>query len=155
MRGHDQIIANLNELLADELSAINQYTVHSEMCANWGYEKLHEVIAKRAIVEMKHAERLIGRIIFLEGTPDVSTLTTINIGRDVPRQHANDLEAEHRAVRTYNAGIQLARELGDHGTREMLDEILKAEGEHVDYIEGQLEQIKQMGIQPYLAEQID
>ncbi len=154
MRGNDRIIENLNQLLADELAAINQYTVHSEMCANWGFEKLHKVIAARAIVEMKHAEALIGRIIFLEGTPNVSTLTDINIGRDVPRQHASDLGAEQRAVRGYNGGIRLAAELGDHGTRELLDSILKAEEEHVDYIEAQLTQIQQMGLTSYLSEQV-
>jgi bacterioferritin len=155
MKGHDRIIDNLNELLADELAAINQYSVHSEMCANWGYQKLHKVLAARAIVEMKHAEQLIGRIIFLEGTPNVSTLNDIAIGSDVPRQHANDLGAEQRAVRGYNAGIRLAAELGDNGSREMLDTILTAEEKHVDYIEAQLEQIKQMGLQPYLGEQVD
>ncbi len=154
MKGNDRIIERLNALLADELTAINQYMVQSEMCANWGYERLHKAIEKRAIDEMKHAEKLIGRILFLEGSPTVNKLNAINIGADVETQHKNDWTAEAGAVRAYNDGIRLATEVGDNGTRELLDSILKDEEAHIDWLEAQLDQIKQMGIQNYLVEQI-
>ena len=154
MKGNEKIIEKLNTLLADELTAINQYMVHSEMCANWGYEHLHEAAEKRAIAEMKHAEKLIGRIIFLEGRPVVSALNKINIGADVETQHKNDWAAEDGAVKAYNSGIGLAVEVGDNGTRELLESILKDEEEHIDWLEAQLDQIKQMSIQNYLVEQV-
>jgi len=154
MKGHEQIIAALNALLADELTAINQYIVHSEMCANWGYAELHKAQEKRAIDEMKHAEKLIGRILFLEGRPVVSSLNKIFIGADVPGQHKNDHAAEVDAIKNYNIGIKLAAELGDNGTRELLESILKDEEAHIDWIEAQLDQIKQMGLPSYLVEQI-
>ena len=154
MKGNDRILEQLNALLADELTAINQYMVQSEMCANWGYEKLHKAIEKRAIDEMKHAEKLIGRIIFLEGTPTVSKLNKIDVGGDVKTQHENDQRSEEGAIRAYNAGIKLAVEVGDNGTRELLEAILKDEEDHIDWIEAQLDQIKQMGIQNYLVEQL-
>lgn len=155
MKGNDQIIARLNMLLADELTAINQYMVQSEMCADWGYERLHEAIEKRAISEMKHAEKLIGRILFLEGRPVVNQLNPIHIGATVEEQHRNDKAAETGAVKAYNEGIRLVVELGDNGTRELLESILGDEEEHLDWIESQLDQIEQMGIQTYLAEQLD
>ena len=155
MKGNDKLIAVLNDLLADELSAINQYMVHSEMCADWGYDKLHEAIEKRAIQEMKHAEMHIGRILFLEGTPIVSKLKDIHIGAEIEGQLRNDLDAEAGAVKAYNDGIKLAVEVGDNGTRELLETILKDEEEHLDWLEAQLDQIDQMGIQNYLVEQID
>lgn len=154
MKGNTKVIERLNALLADELTAINQYMVQSEMCANWGYERLHKAIEKRAIGEMKHAEKLIGRIIFLEGTPTVSKLNKIEIGTDVETQHKNDWKAEAGAVKAYNDGIRLAVETGDNGTRELLEAILKDEEEHIDWIEAQIDQIKQMGIQNYLVEQL-
>ena len=154
MKGNDKVIALLNNLLSDELTAINQYMVHSEMCANWRYEKLHEAAEKRAIQEMKHAETLIGRILFLEGTPIVSNLKQIHIGASVEAQHRNDAQAEVEAVKAYNDGIQLTAELGDNGTREMLEDILEDEEDHLDWLEAQLEQIEQMGLQNYLVEQI-
>jgi bacterioferritin len=154
MKGNDRIIGQLNELLADELSAINQYMVQSEMCANWGYEKLHKAIEKRAIEEMKHAEKLIGRILFLEGAPIVSKLNPIHIGNDVATQHKNNWKAEAGAVKAYNEGIRLSVEVGDNGTRELLESILKDEENHIDWLEAQLDQIKQMGIQNYLVEQV-
>lgn len=155
MKGNDAVIATLNDLLSDELTAINQYMVHSEMCANWRFDKLHEVAEKRAIVEMRHAEKLIGRILFLEGTPVVSNLKRIHIGASVPDQHNNDLEAEVDAVKAYNAGIRQAMESGDNGTRELLESILTDEEDHLDWLEAQVEQIKLMGIQNYLVEQVD
>ena len=155
MKGNEQILETLNALLADELTAINQYIVHSEMCDDWGYGRLHEAIEKRAIEEMGHAEKLIARILFLEGRPIVSELNPIAIGAEVEAQHKNDLAAEEGAVRAYNAGIRLAVEVGDNGTRELLESILKEEEVHVDWLEAQLDQIGQMGIQNYLVEQID
>ncbi len=155
MKGNNRIIERLNALLADELTAINQYMVQSEMCSNWGYERLHKAIEKRAIQEMKHAEKLIGRILFLEGSPTVNKLNKIDIGSDVETQHKNDWKAEEGAVRAYNEAIRLAVEVGDNGTRELLESILKDEEEHIDWIEAQLDQIKQMGIQNYLVEQVN
>jgi bacterioferritin len=155
MKGNDKVIvAALNMLLADELTAINQYMVHSEMCANWGYGELHEAIEKRAITEMKHAEMHIGRIIFLEGLPVVSELNPLHIGADVLGQLKSDLGAEQGAVKAYNDAIKLAVDAGDNGTRVMLEGILKDEEEHLDWLETQLEQIEQMGIQLYLVEQV-
>jgi bacterioferritin len=155
MKGNKKIITKLNDLLADELTAINQYMVHSEMCDNWNYERLHKADEKRAIDEMKHAEKLIGRILFLEGSPTVSKLKAIHIGSDVQTQHKNDWQAEFDAVKSYNDGIKLAIEVGDGGTRELLEHILKDEEAHIDWLEAQLDQIKQMGSQNYLVEQID
>jgi bacterioferritin len=155
MKGNEKIIQTLNALLSDELTAINQYIVHSEMCANWQYERLHEAIEKRAIIEMGHAEKLIARLLFLEGRPIVSQLNKINIGTQVEEQHKNDLAAEEGAVKAYNAGIRLAVEVGDNGTRELFESILKDEEEHLDWLEAQLDQIQQMGLQNYLVEQID
>jgi bacterioferritin len=155
MKGNDRLIETLNDLLSDELTAINQYMVQSEMCANWGYEKLHKAIEKEAIDEMKHAEKHIGRILFLEGSPTVSRLKAINIGSDVPAFLKNNWDAESGAIKAYNAAMRLAAEVGDNGTREMLEDILKDEESHIDWIEAQLDQIKQMGLQTYLGEQVD
>jgi bacterioferritin len=154
VKGNDKIIAKLNSLLADELTAISQYMVQAEMCDNWGYKGLAEVIEKRAISEMKHAEKHIARLLFLEGKPIVSELNQIHIGEDVEAIHKNDWESESVAIQAYNEAIKLAAEVGDNGTREMLGEILKDEEAHIDWIEAQLDQIKQMGIQAYLSEQI-
>ncbi len=155
MKGNEKILAALNNLLSDELTAINQYMVHSEMCDNWRYAKLHKAIEERAITEMKHAEKLIARILFLEGLPIVSKLKKINIGATIEAQLSNDLEAEYGAVKGYNDGIKLAYELGDNGSRELMDSILTDEEEHVDWIEAQIDQVKLMGIQSYLVEQVD
>jgi bacterioferritin len=154
MKGNDRIIARLNDLLADELTAINQYMVQSEMCDNWGYEKLHKAMEKRAVDEMKHAEKLIARVLFLEGTPIVSKLNKINIGADVEAQHTNDSKSEQGAIQAYNESINLAVQVGDNGTRELLEHILTDEEAHIDWLEAQLDQIKQMGIQNYLVEQL-
>ncbi len=155
MKGDDRMIDSLNNLLSDELTAINQYMVHSEMCENWGYERLHKAARKRAFDEMKHAEKLIERLLFLEGRPIVSNLKQIHIGSDVETQHKNDLNDELDALKAYNEAIKLAVEVGDNGTRELLDSILKDEEDHIDFLEAQLDQIQQMGIQNYLVEQID
>lgn len=155
MKGNETLVQKLNDLLADELTAINQYMVHSEMCANWGYERLHKAVEKRAIEEMKHAEKLIERLLFLEGIPVVSNLKSIHIGAEVEKQFQNDLKAEVDAVKAYNGGIRMAVEVGDNGSRELLESILEDEEEHLDWLEAQLDQIKQMGIQNYLAAQTD
>ncbi len=155
MKGHDKIIAALNDYLADELTAINQYIVHSEMCADWGYGKLHDAIEKRAIDEMKHAEKLIGRILFLEGTPIVSELKKMCIGAKVDIQLKNDHESETEAVKAYNDGIRLCAELGDNGTRELLEDNLEDEEAHIDWLETQLDQIEQMGLPNYLLSQTE
>jgi bacterioferritin len=154
MRGSEKMIAKLNEMLAEELTAINQYMVHSEMCDNWGYEKLHKAIEKIAIDEMKHAEKLIGRILFLEGSPTVSKLNKINIGKDVPSILGNDLGAEAGAVPGYNKAIALATELGDAGSRELLEHILTDEERHTDWLEAQRDQLAQMGVPQYLSMQV-
>jgi bacterioferritin len=154
MQGNPKIIERLNLLLADELSAINQYMVHSEMCANWGYEQLHHAVELRARDEMKHAEKLIGRILFLEGRPDVTRLSGIRIGNDVGAQHRNDQDAELGAIKAYNDAIRLVEEAGDHGTRELLESILKDEESHLDALEARLGQIADVGLPGYLAEQM-
>jgi len=155
MKGNEKIITLLNGFLADELTAINQYIVHSEMCANWGYGKLHGKVEKRAIEEMKHAEKLIARILFLEGIPIVSALKKINIGASVDAQLKNDLAAEAGAIRDYNEGIRVCLELGDNGTRELIDGNLHDEEDHLDWLEAQLDQINQMGLQNYLLGQAE
>ena len=155
MKGNDKIIAMLNQFLADELTAISQYMVHSEMCANWEYDKLHKAVEKRAIDEMKHAEKLIGRILFLEGKPVVNQLNKISIGATVEEQIKNDRLAEDGAIKGYNDGIRLCLEIGDNGTRELIDSNLVDEERHIDWLEAQLDQIGQMGLQNYLLGQAD
>ena len=151
MKGKPEIIEKLNFLLADELTAVNQYFVHAEECGDWGYEVLHESIEKRSIGEMKHAEKLISRILFLEGTPVVDKLNKMHIADSVPGMLENDKNAEVEAIKNYNEAIKLASELLDNGTKELLDSILKDEESHLDYIEEQLDQIAQMGLEHYLT----
>ena len=155
MKGNDKILERLNFLLADELTAVSQYMVHSEMCANWGYGKIADVIEKRAIDEMKHAEKLIGRILFLEGKPVVSNLNPIHIGAEIPEQIDNDCGAEDGAVLAYNDAIRLCAQEGDSGTRELLEDILEDEEEHIDWLENQQLQTAQMGLPIYLLGQRD
>ncbi len=154
MKGNQALIDQLNARLCEELGAINQYFVHAEMCEDWGYETLQSVIKSRSIQEMKHAEKLIERILFLEGRPIVSKLDKITIGKKVEEMHQNDWNAESSAIKGYNETIRLAVEVGDNGTKAMLEEILKEEEEHLDWLETQKDQIEQMGIQFYLSEQI-
>jgi bacterioferritin len=153
MKALPGILDRLNARLSEELTAINQYMVHSEMCANWGYKRLHELVEKRAIQEMKHAEKLIARILFLEGIPVVSQLGKITIGAEVFAQLKNDLASEAEAVKVYNADVKFAAGCGDGGTRELLESIMKDEEEHLDWLETQVEQIQQIGIQNYLTTQ--
>ena len=154
MKGNVKLLKVLDQLLADELTAINQYMVHSEMCENWGYNKLHMDIRKQAMDEMHHAEWLIERMIFFEGTPTVSKLNPIKIGKSVTEMINNDDKDELDAVRSYNEAIKLARELDDQGTVDLLTKILKMEEGHVDWADIQRAQIEQMGIEDYLVNQV-
>lgn len=154
MKGHPKLIETLNHLLADELTAINQYIVHAEMCEDWGYGKLHESIEKRAIEEMKHAEMLIGRILFLGGTPIVKNLGEIHIGDIVPAQLAYDGKAETDTIKAYNDAIVAAGEFRDFATRELLVQILKDEDRHMDEIEEFQDQIEQMTLPIFLTTQV-
>lgn len=154
MKGNERMIEQLNELLADEITAVNQYFVHAEMCENWGYGKLQALSRERSIAEMKHAEKLIERILFLEGRPIVTKLNSIRIGEDVPKMHENDRHAEEVAIKRYNDSIKMAMEIGDNGTKQLLESILKQEEEHIDVLEAQLDQISQLGVQNYLTEQM-
>jgi len=155
MKGNKELITVLNSLSADELTAINQYMVHSELCENWGYGKLHMVIRKQAMDEMHHAEWLIERIIFFEGAPTVSKLNPMKIGKTVLEMISNDNGDELDAVLAYNSAIKLAREVGDQGTADLLTKILKMEEGHVDWAEIQRAQIDQMGLENYLVSQIE
>ena len=154
MKGDERLVKKLDELLCDELTAIMQYVVHAEMCTNWGYERLHQAVEKRARQEMHHAEDLISRIIFLEGTPTVSRLNEIHIGEDVPKQLQADQAAEMHTVGLYNEAIHLSDEVSDAATRELLESIVKEEDAHVDWLEEQLDQIAQLGVPLYLSTQI-
>ena len=154
MKGNPEIIVVLNELLAHELSVVNQYMVHSEMSANWGYEKLHKYFEKRGIEEMKHAETLIGRILFLEGLPIVSKLNDIHIGSDASKQLDNDHQAEETAIRDYNEAIRLAGDKKDFATREILEGILSDEDRHIDGIEELQDQITHMTLPLFLTTQV-
>ena len=155
MQGEAKLIEELDARLAEELTAINQYMVHAEMCEDWGYGRLAKPIKQRAIVEMKHAEKLIERILFLDGRPIVSDLNPIHIGAAVPAMHANDLAAEHDAVKAYNESIRVCVDLKDNGSKELLESILADEEDHVDWLEAQLAQIEQVGRENYLAGQIE
>ena len=154
MKGNKKVIETLNNLLADELTAINQYMVHAKMCGNWGYEKLYEITEKRAIQEMKHAEDLIARILFLGGTPIVNVLNKINIGKDVPEMLKNDRAAEEMAIVDYNKAVALTADEDDNGSSDLVATILLDEEAHINWIESQLAQIEQMGVQNYLVEQL-
>jgi len=155
MKGNAELLKKLNGLLAEELTAINQYVVHGEMDGDWGYERLHEAVEKRGIDEMKHAEMLIERILFLEGLPIVSELNKLYIGDSVEKQFKNDWQAEMDAITSYNESIKLARDVGDNGTEQLLKKILSDEEEHLDWLESQQDQIEQIGIQVYLGMQVE
>ena len=155
MKGNEKLLEVMNSLLADELTAINQYMVHSEMCENWGYGKLHKAIRKQAMDEMCHAEWLIERIIFFDGAPTVSKLNTIKIGKTVSEMISNDDKDELEAIHAYNSAIKLAREVDDQGSVDLLTKILKMEEGHVDWAEIQRAQIKQMGMENYLVNQVE
>ena len=154
MKGDSKVLAVLQEVLKAELTAINQYFLHAEMCENWGYEKLADYVRKESIDEMKHAEKLIERILYLDSTPNMSDYFKINIGGSVEQQFKNDVQVEYDAVKRLNEGIHLCSAQNDAGSRELLEHILVDEEHHIDWLEAQLELIKQMGIQNYLAQQI-
>ena len=154
MKGEPKIIEILNDVLTAELTAINQYFVHGEMCENWGYDRLHHIIRKHSIGEMKHAEELIERVLFLDGVPNVQRLGKINIGENVPEILKVDYALEMEALPRLNKGIETCRELGDNNSRHLLEEILKEEEEHVDWLEAQMALLEQVGVQNYLAQQI-
>jgi len=154
VKGHDQIIAVLNDVLTAELTAINQYFIHARMCENWGYERLWKKVREESIGEMKHADRLIERILYLEGVPNLQRLGKVNVGETVPEQLKLDLAVEAAAIKALNAGIALSVQLGDNGTRDLLEEILTGEEQHANWIEAQLTLIQQTGEANYLAQQI-
>jgi bacterioferritin len=154
MRGQEQVITALNDVLTAELTAVNQYFVHARMCENWGYQRLWKKVRAESIDEMKHADKLIQRILFLEGVPNLQRLGKVNVGQTVPEQLKLDLEVEKAAVTALNSAIELCRSLGDNGSREMLEDILQAEEEHANWLEAQLTLIAQTGEANYLAQQI-
>ena len=155
MKGDREIIDVLNEVLTAELTGINQYFLHGRMCENWGYKKLWDFLRKESIDEMKHADRVIERILYLEGLPNLQRLGKINIGENVPEQFESDMALERDAVDRLNRGITLARDKGDNGTRALLEEILVSEEEHINWIETQQSLIQQLGLANYLAQQIN
>jgi bacterioferritin len=154
MKGDAKVLDRLNDLLSDELTATNQYMVHSEMCENWRYERLHKVVRERAITEMKHAEKLIERILFLDATPNMTELMQLSVGSNVREQLQSDLNLEIQAVGAYNRYIQIAREEGDNASRELFEQLLADEEEHVDWLEAQLHQIQELGYERYLSQQV-
>ena len=154
MKGNPKVIAALNEALKEELTAINQYFLHAEMCENWHYTRLGEYIKKQSIDEMKHAEALIERILFLDGTPNLTELMQLNVGQNVRDQLQSDLNLEIAAVGQYNRAVQLARDEGDNASRELFERLLKDEEAHVDWLEAQLFQINEIGYERYLSQQI-
>ena len=154
MKGDTKVIAVLNQVLKAELTAINQYFLHAEMCENWGYQKLAQHTRKESIEEMQHAEKLMERILLLDGTPNMSDYFKINIGQDVKAQLHNDLNVELDAVKRLNAGVEICVKAGDNGSRDLLESILTDEEEHIDWLEGQLHAIGEMGIENYLAQQL-
>ena len=154
MKGSPKVIAQLNEALKEELTAINQYFLHAEMCENWHYDKLAQHVRKESIDEMKHAEALIERILFLDGTPNMSELMKLSVGTTVKDQLEGDLALELTGVAMYNKAIRIARDEGDNASRELFERILKEEEQHVDWLEAQLHQIKELGYERYLSQQI-
>ena len=154
MKGDKQVIALLNDVLTAELTAVNQYFLHARLCHHWGYERLYEKVRKESIEEMKHADALIDRILYLEGLPNLQRYNKVNVGQTVPEQFQLDLQVEYEAVKRLNDGIEACRAAGDAGTREILEHMLREEEAHVDWLETQQETIKQIGVERYLAEQL-
>lgn len=154
MKAKQGVVELLNDVLTAELTAINQYFIHARMCQNWGYERLWQKVRAESIGEMKHADSIIQRILFLEGVPNLQRLAKVNVGETVPEQFKLDLELEIAAIKRLNDGIQHCREVGDNGTRELLEDILVGEEEHLDWLESQLDLLEQTGEANYLAQQI-
>lgn len=154
MKGNVKVIEALNEALHEELTAINQYFLHAEMCENWHYHRLADLIRKQSIGEMKHAEELIERILFLDGIPNMTKQITLTVGKDVKEQTDSDLKLELAAVEMYNRAVELARREKDNASRELFERLLKDEEEHVDFLEAQVHQMKEMGYERYLSQQV-
>ena len=155
MKGDAEVIKLLNDVLCAELTGINQYFIHAMMCANWRYQRLAEHSRKESIEEMKHAQEVIERILYLDGVPNMQKYMKINVGQTIPEQHQFDLALEKDAVARLNPGTELCRTKGDNGSRLLLERILKDEEEHVDWLEAQLQQIQDVGLQNYLSQQMD
>jgi len=155
MRGEDRIITALNDVLTAELTAVNQYFIHAMMCRNWRYERLAKHSREESIEEMKHAQQLIERILYMDGVPNMQRYMKINVGQTVPEQHQFDLQVEKDAVARLNRGIALCRDKGDNGSRLLLEKILHEEEEHIDWLEAQLHQIAEMGLPQYLNVQVE
>ncbi len=154
MKGNPKVIDALNEALREELTAINQYFLHAEMCENWHYDRLGNLIKKQSIGEMKHAEELIERILFLDGTPNLTKPMTLTVGTNVKEQIESDLKLEIEAVAMYNRAIETARQESDNASRDLFERLLKDEEEHVDFLEAQVHQMKEIGYERYLSQQI-
>jgi bacterioferritin len=154
MKGNPKVVATLNEALTEELLAINQYFLHSEMCENWHYDRLGDFIKKQSIDEMKHAEKLIERILFLDSTPSMTEPMRLSVGANVREQLESDLALEIHAVGLYNRAVKLASEEGDNASRELFEFLLKDEEKHVDWLEAQLHQIGEIGYERYLSQQV-
>jgi len=154
VKGDRKVLAVLQEVLKAELTAINQYFLHAEMCENWGYHRLAAHTRKESIEEMGHAEKLLERMLLLDGSPNMSDYFKINIGQNVEQQFKNDLQVEYEAVKRLNAGIAACVAAGDNGSRELLEKILTDEEEHIDYLEAQIHAVGEMGIENYLAQQM-
>jgi bacterioferritin len=154
MKGDPQVLDLLNEVLTNELTAINQYFIHARMCENWGYQRLWKKVRDESIDEMKHADRLIERILFLEGVPNLQRLGKVNVGETVPEQLRLDLDVERHAIPVLNRGIELARKVGDNGSADLLEGMLEDEEEHANWLEAQLTLVDQVGLQNYLSQQI-
>jgi bacterioferritin len=155
MKGNDDVVAVLNEVLSAELTAVNQYFIHGMMCANWGYAKLAAHGRHESIDEMKHAQEVIERILYLDGRPNMDKYMKINVGATVPQQHEFDLSLEAAAIERLNRGVELGRTKGDNGTRALLERILVEEERHADWLEAQIQQIQDVGLQNYLAQQLE
>ena len=154
MKGSDEVISILNDVLSAELTGINQYFIHAKMAENWGYYKLAAHSRQESIEEMQHADTVIQRILYFEGAPNMQRYMKINVGQTVPEQHSFDLSLEKDAVERLNRGVKLCTEQGDNGSRAMLEKILADEEEHVDWLEAQVEMIEEIGLDNYLAQQI-
>jgi bacterioferritin len=154
MKGNDKVIASLNEALKEELTAINQYFVHAEMCESWHYDRLGAYIKKQSIDEMKHAEALIERILFFDATPNMTAPMQLSVGANVREQLQSDLNLEYGAVKLYNNAIEVARQAGDNASRELFERLLKDEEQHADWLEAQVHQIGEIGYERYLSRQI-
>jgi bacterioferritin len=154
MKAKEGIVEHLNKILTADLTAINQYFVHAKMCENWGYERLYHKVKERSFDEMKDADELIEHILYLEGVPNVQRLGMVSVGETVPEQFKADLKSEHEMLKLHSEAIVHCAKVGDFTTRHLLEDMVKDVDEHIDWIETQLETIKQVGLENYLSEQI-